>query len=125
MTDLNNNTTIIWKDRPRKFGLPLSFTRYYIKNKRLYLSEGFFSSTENELLMYRILDISFKSSLFDKIFGVGTITLFTCDESHKQLILKKVKNPKKVRNLISQIVEEERAKINIRGKELYGVSDDE
>lgn len=114
---------IIWRDRRRRMGLPLSFKRYYLKNNRLYLSEGFFSTTENELLMYRVLDIKMKISLWDKIFRVGTLTLFTADETHKELILKKIKKPVAVRDMLSKMVEAERNKLKIAGKEMYGVSD--
>jgi len=116
-------TELIWKDRRRRFGLPLSFTRYYIKGNRFYLSTGLFSLEEHEMLMYRILDLSLKRTFFDKIFSVGTVTLFTADETNKQIELKKIKHPHKTRDLISLIVEEERTKLHIRGREMYGVSD--
>lgn len=114
---------IIWKDRRRRMGLPLSFTRYYIKDNRFYLSEGFFSSVENEILMYRILDMKLSRSLWDKMCRVGTITLYTADETHKELTIKKIKKPAAVRDMISKMVEEERTQLQIRGKEMYGVSD--
>lgn len=114
---------IIWKDRRRRLGLPLSFTRYSIRNNRFILSTGFFSTEEQELLLYRILDLSLKRTLFDKLFGVGTITLYTADESNKTLPIKKIKHPYKVRDMISKFVEEERNKIRITGREMYGVAD--
>jgi len=118
-----NKKDFIWKDRRRRFGLPLSFTRYYIKENRFFLSTGFFNLEEHEMLMYRILDLSLKRSFFDKLFGVGTVTLYTADETNKQIILKKIKHPHAIRDLISKIVEEERTKLHIRGREMYGVSD--
>jgi len=117
------NSDIIWKDRRRRLGLPLSFTRYSVKNNRFILSTGFFSTEEHELLLYRILDLSLKRTFFDKIFGVGSITLFTADESNKTLLIKKIKHPHTVKDLISKMVEEERAKIRITGREMYGVAD--
>lgn len=114
---------IIWKDRRRRLGLPLSFTRYSIKNNRFILSTGFFSTEEHELLLYRILDLSMKRTFFDKLFGVGTIILFTADESDKTLPIKKIKHPHQVRDMISAMVEEERTKIRITGREMYGVAD--
>jgi len=114
---------LIWKDRRRRMGLPLSFTRYYIRGNRFYLSEGFFNTTENEMLLYRILDIQMKRSLWDKMCGVGTLTMFTADETHKKMVLKKIKKATLVRDTISKMVEEERAKLKISGKEMYGVSD--
>lgn len=120
-----NKKDIIWKDRRRRFGLPLSFTRYYIKENRFFLSTGFLNLEEHEMLMYRILDLSLKRSFIDKFFGVGTVTLFTADETNKQIILKNIKHPHETRDLISKIVEGERAKLHIRGREMYGVSDNE
>jgi hypothetical protein len=64
-----------------------------------------------------------KRSLWDKMCRVGTVTLYTADETHKELILKKIKKPKAVRDMISKMVEDERAQLRIRGKEMYGVSD--
>ncbi|MBN2220750.1 MAG: PH domain-containing protein [Vallitaleaceae bacterium] len=114
---------ILWKDRRRRLGLPLSFTRYYLRENRLFLSTGFFNTHENEMLLYRILDFSLKRTLGDKLFGVGTVTLYTADESNKTLELKKIKNSVEVRDMISKLVEEERTKLRIRGREMYGIAD--
>lgn len=118
-----NSHEIIWKDRKRFLGMPLSFTRYYIKNGRFYLSKGLFSVEENELLLYRIMDIKLNRTLGDKMVGVGTITLYTCDKTDSELKILRVKKPVKVRDMISDMVEEARTKLRIRGKELYGVGD--
>lgn len=115
--------TLLWKDRKRILGMPLSFTVYSIRNGRFYLREGFFTTRENEILLYRIMDVNMKVTLWNKLFGVGTLTLFTVDESHKQLIVKTIKHPQKVRDLISTEVEKEREKLKLRGREIYGASD--
>lgn len=69
------------------------------------------------------MDIKLQIRFIDRIFGVGTITLFTVDETNRKLILKNIKNPYKVRDLISELVEKEKERLNITGKELIGVSD--
>jgi uncharacterized membrane protein YdbT with pleckstrin-like domain len=111
-----------WKDRKRFLGMPLSFTRYRLENNRLYINKGFFSTIEDELVMYRVLDVRLKRSLWDKLFGVGTVTLYTADETHKELVLQKIKRSSQVRTMISEIAEQERAKLGIKGRELYGVA---
>ncbi|MCX7773129.1 MAG: PH domain-containing protein, partial [Clostridia bacterium] len=103
----------------------LSFTRYAIRDQRLFYSKGFFNTTEDELLLYRILDIKLDRTFGDKLVGVGSITLFTADKTNPELKLIRIKKPKDVRDLISKLVEEERVRLNIRGKELYGVSDND
>lgn len=120
----NKQDALLWKDRKRYLGLPLSFTRYSIKNKRLYMSIGFLSIEENELLLYRVLDIHLKRSLMDRMFGVGTVTLYTSDKTNRELVLKNIKNPTEVRNFISELVESERERLKIRGREILGIGDE-
>lgn len=119
---MKSEENIIWKDRKRILGMPISFTKYCIKNNRLYTESGFFSSNEDELLLYRILDFRLERTFFDKIFRVGTITIYTCDETDKELKLLKIKNPKEVRDMLSDIVEDAREKYKLKGREIYGVS---
>lgn len=123
MTELNQEPVLLWKDRKRILGMPISFTRYMLKNGRIFLGEGFFTTRENELLLYRILDISMKRTLMDKLLGVGTLTLFTVDESNKHLLLKNIRNPEQIRDLISAEVEKERERLKISGREIFGASD--
>lgn len=112
----------IWSDRKRILGLPISFTKYTIKKNRLYSSTGLFSTKEDELLLYRILDFKLEITLINKIFRVGTITLYTCDETDRELKLIRIKNPKEVRDLLSEIVEEARNQNKVKGREMFGVS---
>jgi len=114
----------VWKDRKRFLGLPLSFTRYAVKDQRLYYTTGLFNTTEEEMLLYRVMDIKLNRTFGDKLVGVGTITLYTADKTHPKLELVRIKNPKKVRDLLSKLVENERMRINAQGRELYGISKD-
>jgi uncharacterized membrane protein YdbT with pleckstrin-like domain len=112
-----------WKDRKRFLGMPLSFTKYRLEDNRLFVSRGLFTTVEDELVMYRILDVRLKRTFWDKIFGVGTVILYTADETNKELKLERIKTSKEVRNLMSEIAEAERAKLGIKGRELYGVAE--
>ena len=48
----------VWKDRKRTvFGLPWSFTRYLLYENKLVIDVGLFSRTEDEIRLYRIMDI--------------------------------------------------------------------
>jgi uncharacterized membrane protein YdbT with pleckstrin-like domain len=112
-----------WKDRKRILGMPLSFTKYRLDKNRLFVSKGLFSTVEDELAMYRVLDVRLLRTFGDKIFGVGTVILYTADETHKELKLEKIRRSKEVRDMVSEIAESERAKLGIKGRELYGVAD--
>jgi len=114
---------LYWKDRKRILGLPITFTKYSVRENRLFYSRGLFNTVEEELLIYRILDVKLSRSFGEKLFGVGTVTLFTADKTNPELRLTHIKRPKDVRDLISKMVEAERSRLNIRGKELFGVAD--
>lgn len=120
------NTKVLWKDRKRWCGMPLSFTRYYLIEKentwlKLFTSIGLLSTVDEEVNVFRIFDISVYQSLFDKLFNVGTITLYVNDESTDKLYIRKVKNPFKVRDLIASHIEKERLKRGFRVTEFHGV----
>lgn len=122
--EANTERTILWKDRKRILGMPISFTRYIVDDDRLTLKEGLLNTQVNDVLLYRILDIKMTQNFFQKMFGVGSITLFTADKSQEKIIIINIKQPEKVRRYLSQLVEEEREERRLVGRELYGVEGD-
>ena len=56
---MSNTNTYLWSDRKHFMWFPFSFTKYYIENDRLMIKEGFFSTTINETLLDRIVDLTF------------------------------------------------------------------
>ena len=110
----------LWKDRKRYFGLPLSFTRYALSEDRLFLSVGFLSIKDDEVLLYRVRDIDLERRLFQRIFGVGTVTVMSSDKSMPTLVLKNVKDPVFVKELIHKQVEEMKIKRRVRIGEIMG-----
>ena len=122
MTQTVGNEEVVWKDRKRFLGMPLSFTRYEVTKDRFICKVGFLRTETNELLLYRILDIRLVRTLWQKIFGVGTITLFNADKSDSTLVLKNIAKPDAVRKFLSKIVEQQRADKGITGREIYGAA---
>lgn len=113
---------VLWHDRKRILGMPISFTVYEVDNSRLTIRKGLLSTTTDEMLLYRILDLKQTQTLWQKIFGVGTITLYTADQSCQNLDLKNIKYPDKVRKFLSRIVEQERNQKGITGREMFGAA---
>lgn len=111
--------TILWQDRKHHLWFPISFTKYYIENDRLMIKEGFFSTTLNETLLYRIVDLTLHQTLLGKIFGTGDVIVKAKADATPELVLKNIGKPMEVRNLISQAVEESRQRRNVVGKEFY------
>lgn len=96
----------IWRDRKRYLGMPLSFTRYSMSEDRLFLSTGLLTTHEDEVILYRVRDISVKITLFQRIFGVGTVTVISSDKTMPTLELKSIKRPREVKELLHRQVEE-------------------
>ena len=110
----------IWKDRKRWLGMPLSFTRYRLSEDRLFLSVGFFSIRDEEVLLYRIRDINTSRTLWQRLFGVGTVTVVSSDKTMPTLVLQNVKDPVFVKELIHKQVEEMKIKRRVRVGEIMG-----
>ena len=108
----------LWKDRKRYLGLPLSFTRYSLSDDRLFLSIGFFSIKDEEVLLYRIRDITTSRTLWQRLFGVGTVSVVSSDKTMPTIILKNIKNPIAVKELLHQQVEEMKIKRRVRVGEI-------
>lgn len=108
----------LWKDRKRFLGMPLSFTRYALSEDRLFLSVGFLNIRDDELLLYRVRDITTNRTLWQRIFGVGTLTIVSSDKSQPTLVLKNVKNPLHVKELLHSHVEAMKLRRRVRIGEL-------
>ena len=115
----------IWTDRKRFLGMPLSFTRYAMSEDRLFVSVGFLSIKDEEILLYRVRDITTSRSLWQRIFGVGSITVVSSDKTQPTLVLKNVKNPMQTKEILHEQVEEMKIKRRVRVGEIMASGYDE
>ena len=113
----------IWRDRKRFWGMPLSFTRYALSEDRLFLSVGFFNIKDDEILLYRIRDISSSRTLWQRLFGVGTVTVISSDRTMPTLVLKNIKRPLAIKELLHNQVEEMKIQRRMRVGEVMGMHD--
>lgn len=113
-----DNTSYVWKDRKRTlFGLPLSFTVYKLTEEKLYIETGMFAKNEEEIRLYRVLDLTLKRSLGQRIFGLGTIHFCTADKSTPEFNIKSIKNSRDIKNMISDMVEAQREAKRVSSRE--------
>ena len=110
----------LWHDRKRYFGLPISFTRYALSDDRLFTSVGFLNIKDDEILLYRVRDIDTSRSLWQRLFGVGTVTVMSSDKTMPTMVLKNIKNPVEVKELLHSQVEEVKLKRRVRIGEIMG-----
>lgn len=109
----------LWQDRKRTiFGLPWSFTKYALDEERLFIERGLFKTISDEVRLYRIMDVSLTRTLGQKIFGVGDIRVHSSDKTLGDFIIKSVKNPRDVKELLSNQVEDQREKKRVSNREM-------
>ena len=118
---------ILWSDRKRWtfLGLPWTFTKYTCTPEKFIVESGIFSTKEEEIRLYRILDLTLERSFWQRIFGLGTICCDTVDKSSPRLVIKNIKNPRNVKDLVSEAVEEERLKKRVSSRELMAAEEDD
>lgn len=112
---------ILWKDRKRHLGLPISFTKYSLsggETPRIFQETGLFNLKEEEVLLYRVRDISLARGFFQRVFGVGTVSLHSSDKTTPTLDLVNVAHPKEVKELIFSKVEKAKGNRRMRTTEL-------
>lgn len=119
-----NGLEYTWKDRKRFLGMPLSFTRYALTEDRLFLSVGLLNVKDDEVLLYRVRDITTSRTLWQRLFGVGTVTVVSSDRTQPTLVLKNIKNPIEVKEQIHQAVEEMKIRRRVRVGEIMSTSTD-
>lgn len=108
----------LWHDRKRTlFGLPLSFTKYSLSEERLFIEKGFLNKQEDEVRLYRIMDISLNRSFGQRLFGVGTIHCCSADKTMKDFDIVSVKHPRDVKEQLSQLVEAQRDAKRVSNRE--------
>ena len=97
---------LIWKDRKRILGMPITFTKYSMSKDRLFLETGLLNMNQEEILLYRVRDISLHISLWQRLFGVGTIIVKSSDQTIPELRIENIKTPRMIKEQIHTHVEE-------------------
>jgi uncharacterized membrane protein YdbT with pleckstrin-like domain len=120
-TEDDMETNFIWKERKRNaLGLPWTFTKYALTDDRLFITSGLLKTVEDEVRLYRIMDLSLSQTLSQKIFGIGTILVSSADKSMRDFEIKNIKKPRDVKEQLSKLVEENRDKKRVTNREFMG-----
>ena len=122
--NVKENAKYKWHDRKRTFlGLPLSFTRYYLTGEKLTRVRGFFNIIEDEVKLYRVTDFALTRKFWQRIFGLGTLKVLSSDKSCPTLELLNIKKSNAVKELMSKLVEDERDRKRVTGREIINNHD--
>lgn len=119
------NMEKVWSSKKRwvLFGLPFTFTKYTLTKEKILVDSGFLNKTEEEVRLYRVLDLTLKRSLGQRIFGLGTIICKTSDKSLPILELVNIKNSSDIKEQLSTLVENERVAKRVSVREFSSTDD--
>lgn len=115
----------IWTDKKRTiFGLPLSFTRYFLTETKFITRTGFLSIDEDEIDLYKITDKKVCFPFWQRIVKCGSIVIYSKDTDTPSKEIHCIKNPRKVSELIDKYLNIMRDKYGIRGRDLMNIDSD-
>ena len=125
MAKITKSNEII-KERKRWsfFGIPWTFTTYTLTDKKLILKQGFLTSTEDEILLYRIIDLTKKRTFSQKLFGLGSLHIYSSDKSTPELTLENIRHLNEFYTFLSENVEKERLRVKFRAGEVIDGDND-
>ena len=115
---------MLWRARKRIWcGLPWTFTVYSFDEERIFVDTGFFTKRQDEIRMYRVLDISVTRTFGQRIFGMGTIHLKTSDKTMGDFDIKNIKKVMDVKMQLSDLIETNREKKRVVSREFMSSND--
>ena len=116
---------MIWSDRKRNWlGLPWTFTVYGLTEDRLFIKTGVLNIHEDEVRLYRILDLSLRRSFWQRIVGLGTIHVDSSDKTMKAFDIHNIRDCENVKEQLSGLVEQERDNKLVSSREFIGGYED-
>lgn len=117
----NDGIVSVWEDRKRTFlGLPLSFTKYILTEKKFITRKGFLNITEDEIELYRVVDKSLRLPFGQRLFGCGTVIINCRDTDTPVKEVLSIKRPREFMALLEKQVDIERDKYRTRGRDMIG-----
>lgn len=115
----NDIKDCVWTEKKRTiFGLPLSFTRYFLTPTKFIRRTGLLNLKEEEVDLYKITDKKLSLPFFQRIFGCGTITIYSRDTDEPEQDVVCIKNPREFSELLDQYIDEHRDRYGIRGRDM-------
>jgi uncharacterized membrane protein YdbT with pleckstrin-like domain len=81
--------------------------KYTITERRVFVRHGLISVQEQTARLERVQDLTLRQSLFDRLFGVGTLAIDTAGSEGGALEFKALLAPSEVRELLDAAIRRE------------------
>lgn len=80
--------------------ITIKSTKYKLTTQRFFVQTGLISKKVEELELFRVKDVSMKQGVFQRILGVGNVTVLSTDDSTPTVHIAGVSSPEKVKESI-------------------------
>lgn len=72
---------------------------------------------EDEVRLYRIMDVSLERKLWQRMCGLGTIKCCSADKTMGDFEIRNIKKSREVKEMLSNMVEDERTRKKVSSRE--------
>jgi len=104
---------ILWEGRPF-----LSLVvNYVITTERVRIIEGLVGKTYEDIELVRVQDVDFKQTMSERALNLGDISILSHDPSEPSALLRNVKDPQKVHEVLRRAVIKARKKYRLSYRE--------
>lgn len=93
-------------------------TNYSITDQRFIMGRGVFHRRYEEIELFRIRDISIKRTFVMRLFGLGSILIYSRDMTHPESKIKAIGSPFKVADLLRKNIYEAKEARGLREMEV-------
>jgi membrane protein YdbS with pleckstrin-like domain len=80
----------------------LKMTYYEVTPDRIEWSRGILDRRVDNLDMFRVIDLKMRRTIFDCIFGIGTVVIMTTDKTDPEFVFEKVRSPRMLYDVIKK-----------------------
>ena len=84
--------------------------RYRLTSQRLFIERGILNQTIDQTELIRIDDVRVQKTLFDRVFGLGTVSLLSTDLSDREVVIEGVCNADRVAEVVRANTRTQRGK---------------
>ena len=113
----------LWEGKPAgisdrlKCIIGLNTTTYTITSQRIKVKTGLIGKNIEEIELLRVRDLSVQQSLFNRILGIGTLTVFSEDTSSPQLNFRNIRAAQNVKDILRTAIRSEKTTHQISYRE--------
>lgn len=86
---------------------------YEITNQRILITTGLLGRKHDEIELYKIQDYKITQTVFERLLNIGNLIIFSADNTTPQFVLRNIKNPNKVKEILRTAVLEFKQNMNI------------